>query len=269
MAAMSKFLFGILGVLVVAGFAVVLVRQQQTITPLRGQVQEAAQWREEITRLEALVKADQDELERARREREELVRLRGEVAALRRNQGLLDKSSAQSAPAANSAASNLSPAEQALLGKSPEIAMMPAASWTNAGLTTPDAAFQTLNWAVANRDTNVLGRALIWDAVTRAKAETLFAALPESVRQQYGSVDAVVQSLWLNQASPITAFRVLVQFDQGPENSTVVEQHQFDDGRVVENSLLYRRDASGWRQVLGDGVLAKFEAYIINPPGAK
>ena len=76
---------------------------------------------------------------------------------------------------------------QTLLAKSPDIPMIPAASWKNAGFATPASALQTLNWAAANRDTNAFLNGVSWDPQARAQADALFAALPDSVRQQYGS----------------------------------------------------------------------------------
>jgi len=106
-----------------------------------------------------------------------------------------------------------SEAEEAkvLLAKSPDIPMVPAHQWANVGFATPADALQTLNWAVANQDTNAFGNALIWDAQARARADALFAAAPESVRQKYGTVDGVIYDWWLNNATPVAAARVLSQ----------------------------------------------------------
>ncbi len=61
----------------------------------------------------------------------------------------------------------------------------------NVSFASPAAAFQTLNWAAGNRDTNAFLNALSWDPQARQRAEALFDALPERMRQQYGSVDGV------------------------------------------------------------------------------
>jgi len=267
---MTKLPMAIIGVLAAAGCAaaLVLARQHQTIAQWRQQLQEIAPLREENQRLSALAKSMQEELELARRGQDELVRLRGEVAALRKTKGELVKLEGRLAAANPSLANSALPSDQALLAKSPEIAMIPAASWGNAGLATPEAAFQTVSWAIANRDTNALARGLMWDSMARAKAEALFNAMPESLRQQYGSVDAVVHEWWLNQGTGVAAFRVLSQFDQGPDNAALIEQQQFQDGHVQENSVLFRQDPSGWRQVLTEGMMGRFEGYLNNMAGA-
>jgi len=260
----------IIGVLAAAGCAAALglARQHRTFAQLRQQLEETAPLREENQRLSALAKSLQEELELARRGQDELVRLRGEVAALRKTKGELVKLEGRLAAAKPSLADSALPSDQALLAKSPEIAMIPAASWGNAGLTTPEAAFQTVSWAIANRDTNALARGLMWDSMARAKAEALFNALPESVRRQYGSVDAVIHEWWMNQGTGVAAFRVLSQFDQGPDNAALIEQQQFQDGHVQENSVLFRQDPSGWRQVLTEGMMGRFEGYLNNMAGA-
>jgi len=260
----------IIGVLAAAGCAAALglARQHRTFAQLRQQLEETAPLREENQRLSALAKSLQEELELARRGQDELVRLRGEVAALRKTKGELVKLEGRLAAAKPSLADSALPSDQALLAKSPEIAMIPAASWGNAGLATPEAAFQTVSWAIANRDTNALARGLMWDSMARAKAEALFNALPESVRRQYGSVDAVIHEWWMNQGTGVAAFRVLSQFDQGPDNASLIEQQQFQDGHVQENSVLFRQDPSGWRQVLTEGMMGRFEGYLNNMAGA-
>jgi hypothetical protein len=167
-----------------------------------------------------------------------------------------------------------SESEQAnvLLGKSPEIPMVPAEKWTNVGFATPADALQTLNWAVAHHDTNAFSNTLIWDAPARARADALFAAAPETVRQRFGSVDAVIYDWWLNNATPISAARVLSQVDEGANEAAVVEQHIYNDGRVRENTVQFQRDDSGsWRQVLPQEMMPKLSVVLNNlenlPPG--
>ena len=39
------------------------------------------------------------------------------------------------------------------------------------------------DWAIANRDANAFGSALMWDTQAKARADALFAAAPEEVRK--------------------------------------------------------------------------------------
>ena len=199
------------------------------------------------------------------------MRLRGEVSLLRQRVAAVPKGPTNSsdferlkqgelAKMAHEAAT-----AQTLLAKSPDIPMIPAASWKNAGFATPASALQTLNWAAANRDTNAFLNGVSWDPQARAQADALFAALPDSVRQQYGSVDGVIIDMMLSHATPVVAFRVLSQADQGPDDMTIAEQHQYTDDRVRENSVQFHRDENGaWRQVLPPEMMPKVGVVINN-----
>jgi hypothetical protein len=214
-------------------------------------------------------------LARLRGEHAELVRLRGQVAALRQQatggQNAQDSLNQIERNKATKAAKLAGEAEQgqALLRKSPEIPMLPASSWTNSGFANPASALQTLNWAVRNQDTNAFASAMMWDAQTRAQADSLFSALPQSVQERFGSLDGLIFDWMLGRATPTASFRVLSQTEQGPDDMTVVEQHQYVDGRVRENSVPFHRDENGsWRQVIPPELMPKLEMVINDLAGA-
>src|SRR5439155_24602574 len=129
------------------------------------------------------------ELGRLRRENAELPRLRGEMASLRQRLAAVANSQKESTDRIKAKQAGEEAEAKALLAKSPEVPMTPVHLWTNVGFATPVAALQTLNWAIANRDTNALGNALVWDASARARAEAIFAAAPDTVHRKYGTVD--------------------------------------------------------------------------------
>jgi RNA polymerase sigma factor (sigma-70 family) len=266
---MAKIKTAILGTLVAAGVAAPIVIQYQTNAQLRAELQ--------VLRLEAATSARQQqqaasaqsaELERLRRENTELVRLRGEVATLR--QSASRQKERGDAEARNKESKQLIEAEEAkiLLAKSPEIPMIPAHQWANVGFASPASAYQTLNWAVVNRDTNAFSNALMWDAKAKERADALFAATPDSVRQRFGNVDGVIFDWFLNNSTPIAANRVLSQVNEGPNDSTLVEQHLYTDGRVRENTVQFARDENGsWRQVVPPELMPKLEVVLNNLSG--
>jgi RNA polymerase sigma factor (sigma-70 family) len=270
---MSKAKIIAISALVAAGAATPVILQYQTNTRLRAELDSLRAQMAQRPQLPAAT--DPGEAERWRREHEELMRLRGEVSLLRQRVAATPKT-----PSNSSEFERLKQAElakmateaataQVLLAKSPDIPMIPAASWVNAGFATPASALQTLNWAAAKRDTNAFFNAVSWDPQARANAEALFAALPDSVRQQYGSVDGVIIDWMLSHATPIAAFRVLSQTDQGPDDVTLVEQHQYTDDRVRENPVQFHRDENGaWRQVLPPEMMPKLGVVINNLAGA-
>ena len=269
---MSKAKIIAISAVVAAGVAMPVVLQYQTNAGLRAELDSLRAQMAQLPQLPAAT--DPGEAERRRREHEELMRFRGEVSLLRQrvaagpkaptNSGEFERlKQAELAKMAHEAAS-----AQALLAKSPDIPMIPAASWTNVGFATPASTLQTLNWAAANRDTNAFLNAVSWDPQARAHAEALFAALPDSVRQQYGSVDDVIIDMMLSHATPVAAFRVLSQADQGPDDVSVVEQHQYTDDRVRENPVQFHRDENGaWRQVLPPEMMPKVGIVINNLAG--
>jgi hypothetical protein len=196
----------------------------------------------------------------------ELIRLRGKVGTLnlqvgegQKAQNILNEIERNNAPKSEPAGGRPNPA----LLKSPEIPMLPASSWTNLGFATPVSTIQTLNWALVNQDTNAFASAMMWDAQVMARAGALFAALPQSVQERYGSLDGLVFDWAVGQSPPTDSYRVLSQTEQGPDDMTLVEQHQYVDGQVRENSVHYHRDESGsWRQVIPAEEMPKLEAMI-------
>jgi RNA polymerase sigma factor (sigma-70 family) len=118
--------------------------------------------------------------------------------------------------------------------------------------------------AAAHRDTNAFLNGVSWDPQAKARADELFAGLPEAVQQKYGSVNGVMFDWLLNHATPMASYRVLSQSEQGSDDMTVLEQHQYTDERVRENTLQFHRDENGsWRQVIPRELMPKL-ANVIN-----
>jgi RNA polymerase sigma factor (sigma-70 family) len=210
-----------------------------------------------------------EELDRLRGEHQELVRLRGDVATLRQQIASESKSDLRKSDDRNRAIKQAArideEAEQAkaLLAKSPEIPMIPASSWVNAGNATPASSVQTAEWATVNRDTNALLKSVGLEPEARALAEEIYAGLPQSIRDKYGSVDAILVEWRLKLDNSTVAYRVLSQTEEGANDATLVIQRQYADGRVRENSTqFYRDEAGGWRLVMPPGVMAKLPAVI-------
>jgi RNA polymerase sigma factor (sigma-70 family) len=255
----------VLGILIAAG-GTSLVLQHETNARLESQIaQLRAQLAQPPPPQPSGETIDSAELERLRHNNAELVRLRGEVADLKTrlaaptNNILKEEDRMRLAKLSN----ELEEAK-VLLAKSPDIRMVPAHQWTNAGFASPAEALQTLNWSVAHHDTNAFSSALMWDAQAKTRADALFAAAPESVRQRYGTVDGFIFDWFLNNSTPIAAARVLSQIDEGADDAALVEQHVYNDGRVRENTVQFERDANGqWRQVIPPELMPKLE-FVLN-----
>ena len=277
--AMNKTTVGVISVLLAASAGIPLWQQsrlkrlQSQNEALQAQVQKISSLQKEIEQLQQKQAALSPPAPMGDKNQAELLRLRGQVGVLRRQaaegqsaQNILNDIKRNNAPKSEPAGG--SPIKS-LLSKSPEIPMLPASSWTNLGFATPVSTIQTLNWALQNQDTNAFASAMMWDAQVMTRAGALFAALPQSVQEQYGSLDGLLLDWTLAHSPPTDSYRVLSQTEQGPNDMTLVEQRQYADGQVRENSVHYHRDESGnWRQVIPTEQMPKLEAMINDLSGA-
>jgi hypothetical protein len=258
---MTKLKLGIISAIVVAAVATPLALQHQTELKLREENQSL---RQEIERLTLAAKSG-DRLygstsSLSNEQRGELLKLRSKVQSLRQqNQELAE---AQESSTRTNALPRANGKNFASVLDSPTVLLSPSENWANLGNATPEAAFETLHWAIAKHDTNTFSETLAWDPDARKKAEALFAAAPESVRQRFGSVDGVLYALFSG-VSPINGIAVVSENIDGTDG-TLVEQHQYADGRVRQNQLnVHRFDDDGWRIVLSDEKLIRgFDAVL-------
>jgi hypothetical protein len=245
-------------------------------TPLVIQYQTNSRLRDEIARLQAQraappaqnVAADAAELERLRSEQKELLRLRGEVTQLRQQLADAPKPGNATGQKRNKAddrrAEELENARR-LLAKAPEIPMVRSNEFRNAGYATPLDSFHTLNWAAANKDSNAMLNAVGLEPDARARANELFAQMPEAIRQRYGSVDALLVDWAMNLAEPTEAYRVLSERDDGPDAASLTVQFQYPNSRMRENDVSFYRDQNGvWRRAIPAGIMEKLPQVINN-----
>jgi hypothetical protein len=135
----------------------------------------------------------------------------------------------------------------------PDAPLVPAENWANV-VFAASSTFQTLTWAKANRDTNVIANSLAWaDEHSRSSIEALFASAPESVRSKYGSADAFILSLFdyppPDDSRRAVNFRILSENTVGDE-ATVLFEEQFADGHTISGHMRYVRIGNEWRQTL-------------------
>jgi Domain of unknown function (DUF4878) len=160
---MKKFKF-LIGVGLVVGAAIVWTVQHQAELRLRAeneslqrQLERMAQLETDNERLSNLVEQANSALPNA--QFTELLKLCGEVGLLRQQTNGLQKlreqnQQLQSALASENNSQNLQATN--LPSKMPPLAVYPKAAWAFAGYATPEAAFQSMNWAAANGDLNAL-----------------------------------------------------------------------------------------------------------------
>jgi hypothetical protein len=155
-------------------------------------------------------------LERLRNEHIELLRLRGKIGMLQARVSELSQTRARGGEAM--------PARP----DPREAPPIQPAHWANVGLGTPLASYETLSWAKANRDTNVIANLAWADEISRSRIEAAFASAPESVRSKYGSADAYVLSLFDHPAPDesrrVVGYRVLNENIAENDASILVEE---------------------------------------------
>jgi RNA polymerase sigma factor (sigma-70 family) len=238
-----------LAALVAASVTAPIVLQHQQISGLAGELaalqqqgSESDQLRTEVDRL--IADARLMENQRAK-EQAELMRLRGELSAL--------KARAPKTPGvAQDSASAGHPAD---ITKPAIGTVVRAEEWKNVGFQFPSSTVQTLEWAKVNGDTNLIFNAIAWgDEQSRAGMESIFAAAPESVRERYGSADAYVASLF-NHSGPmddrhtLTSYRILDEKIIGEEAILTLEYH-YADGSTPSGPRRYVRIGDEWRQAM-------------------
>lgn len=254
---MTKLNIGIASVLVLAG-ATGLILQQKTSTQLRGEIEELRRQGGENTRL----RAENRRLTQAvaegavlRDEHAELVRLRAEIAALK-NQ----PPTPAPAPVRRSGGAAAGQAVPAASG------MVPVEAMGNVGRATPRAAGQTEAWAIQRGDVDTAASLLTFAPEERAKMEALVAALPDNLREQYGTPERLMAMVMAGLPRPIAAVQVLDEMEQGPDDYVQHIQLKYSDGRVRTDELLFHRDADGWRRVVSPATVDRVITALKNGP---
>jgi hypothetical protein len=130
--------------------------------------------------------------------------------------------------------------------------------YRNEGNATPLATLQTFAWACDRGDTETVGRLLHIDPAARPKAEAFMAALPESARAQWKTVDEMAAALLTRSvmASPFPNSDILATATPEPVGEDRVRLRLPD---VPKDGTEYQRTADGWKYVLTDRVV---DAYI-------
>lgn len=138
--------------------ASILRSQVQTLQQQQASLAELDQLRMEKERLAARLQANEDELENLRKGREELLRMRGQVGALR--QEVADARQRLAEPGARTNDS----AKTWVVGE-----IKPKGEWKDAGQGSPLAAVETFWWAAANNNIDRMKQCIVFDRKTNAE----------------------------------------------------------------------------------------------------
>jgi RNA polymerase sigma factor (sigma-70 family) len=265
---MTKVKMAVVGAIALAGVATPLVIQYQSQvklreenTSLKQQVAEQAQLAQENQRLSNQLAEVKTSGLLTDEQRSELMRLRGEVGALRNKKQPSTQSLKASAPPSKSPAQLQDPLP------APTVPLLPVESWANVGTATPEASWQTLRWAFTKHDTQAFEQTVAWDPEIKTKAAEVFDAAPESARQKFGSVEGVLYAMMMTPGfteQNVTGFGVASQSVSG-DDATLIVQEQHKDGTVRQNPIQMHLFADGWRVITPPKMVDVMSRYLNSP----
>lgn len=116
----------------------------------------------------------------------------------------------------------------------------------NRGWDSPDAAFETIQWAFRQGDWKTMGQGMSFDAKTKAQIDAFYATLAPAVRAQYPTSELFFAHAWYEAMLPNASFI--------PQTMDVVST-QLIDGPEPMQLRLWGRDANGTER----GTLVRME----------
>jgi RNA polymerase sigma factor (sigma-70 family) len=227
--AMSKLKLAAVTALIVIGTSTALLIQRHTNQRLRQEVEQF--------RLQAAAPTEQppiqpsvpvEEVNSLGAEHTELVRLRGEVASLRKQ---VQARSVDNAPSSQQTAP---PKPQLYVN-----AYWNSDSWTNSGTETLDAAFQSLLWSAKSGDLNLTKALIDWDARVD----------PARLADWEETVSNTVQA-YLQAVTNYLGIRLISQTEVNANTRSLQFEAVARDGSTVPNELTFRKTDNGWRQII-------------------
>jgi len=187
-------------------------------------------------------------------QRSELIRLRGEVGALRNQTPPRGPGRQASAPAPKNSGK---PLHDPLLA--PTVPLLPTENRANVG--------PRSLWAFTKHDSAAFAQTVAWDPEIKARATEVFNSAPEAARQRFGSIDGVLYAMM---ATPgftelnVTGFGVASQNVSGDE-ATLSVQEQHGDGSVRQTPIPMQRFEDGWHVITPSKMVDVLGRYLGNP----
>lgn len=253
----SKLQLGAISAVVVAGLVTPLVLEHRVNARLRAEnlaLREQSQQSPATSTTPVMAVVDPDEQERQRRERAELLRLRGEVGRLRAAEQELARLRAATLPAGKTASA---PAASA-------VTELPKESWTDAGFATPQAALQTRGWAVLNANRERFKESVLITDGAKKLLEAMLEGMivgspdPEQARKQIRENGLSLEDGILfpmiaeHQQKGYAGYRVLSQ--QSPSASETIYEVEtaMASGKAKTETLKFRQINGDWKVVVDE-----------------
>lgn len=234
--------------------------QHRTAVELRKEIVSRKADADRQTRLLAeqrqLIKAQvsPEEIEKRRADRAAVSALLVEIEAMKRRAEAIARDAKQ-----RSISQSTSPTpKHSLIGNT-----VPALHWINAGVGTPDAAFETALWAAGGGDIESLAGLLIFDEKARGKAEAIFATLPSGIKQELATPERLI-ALLVAKDAPLGSAQILTQ----SSNSTGAQinvQLSDESGKSRQVQLTLRAEKESWRFVVPPTAVDRYAAQLQAP----
>ena len=250
---MNKVLMSVVGFAAVLGVGGFL--QQQNLADLR----------DEITVLRMDVQRISRQRDPTRRQEMRV----GEVAAVNLENGATDEHQAELMKLRDEVAElkktiqEASRFAQAARGESPiPVKLIPAGELKNAGRATVPAAVETFLWAAVGGDVEVVANSILLDPAAQAKAQELFARLPDAMQAQYRSPDNLVALMLAKDAAALSGMQVLGQRDLSADVVGVRVRLANDAGQTKEQGLAFQKTSGGLLLKISVNTVDKFAQQL-------
>lgn len=139
--------------------------------------------------------------------------------------------------------------------------MLPVAMWKNAGSATPLATLETILWAAAGGDVDLLARHLNLSGEARVKAGELFAQLPETIRRQFTSPEQMIAILTARDVPLGSASLRDIQIKNGNDVMLVAQLVGADKKSKFAHFSL-RQEDNTWKVVVPVAVVEKYTQLL-------
>jgi hypothetical protein len=246
------------GFIVVGGLITAILLLQRVNNRLSVELEQVRNERESVQRIKstnAALASNDEEQQRLREEHLELMRLRGQANAFRQGQQELTNTQIQIAQLRAAVKTTLS--RPVADPKKLKEGLKPAGEFRNLGFATPGSAFETVLWAGANGDTNILAQSITFDEESRGRAEDLLANAPDAIRSRFQTIQQLTAYL-LTRTTPVDGMRVLGDEPVDDNHTRLQIEWQYRDGRVQPNSWHFYRASNGvWQMLMEPGLVNK------------
>jgi hypothetical protein len=142
-----------------------------------------------------------------------------------------------------------------------------AKDWTYAGRATPRSTIESVLWAASRSDTDRLTNLVGFPPELRAQADAMFAHLPETSQQEYGSPEKVVATLLAGSfPRDAQASQVFVDRQYGEEDASITMALTHSDGQSRTNLFRFHNTPDGWQLLIPASVMKDYEKTLLGEP---